>query len=55
MRSACCLCVCLSPPIVATQRLGKHVPEAINTHATIEKLLAAVFSMRFVSYEILDM
>jgi hypothetical protein len=24
MRSRCCLCVCLYPPIVARQRLGKN-------------------------------
>jgi hypothetical protein len=27
------------PIIVARQRLGKHVPAAMNTHATLEKLL----------------
>jgi hypothetical protein len=32
------------PPIIAMQRLGKHVPAAINTHATIEEQLDAVFS-----------
>jgi hypothetical protein len=30
---------------VARQRLGKHVSFAMNTHATIEELLKAVFSM----------
>jgi hypothetical protein len=40
-----CVCVC-NPPIVATQRLGKHVPAAMNTLATIEELLDATFSLR---------
>jgi hypothetical protein len=30
---------------VARQRLGKHVPAAKNTYATIEELLDAVFSV----------
>jgi hypothetical protein len=29
--------------VVASERLDKHVPEATDTHATIEKLLEAVF------------
>jgi hypothetical protein len=29
--------------IVARQRLGKHVPAATNTHATIEELMNAYF------------
>jgi hypothetical protein len=33
---------------VAMQRFGKHVPTAINTRATIDELLDAVFSMRLV-------
>jgi hypothetical protein len=57
MRSRCCLCVCLYPPIVAGQRLGKNPPvvarqrlgrnvtAVTNTHATIEELLDALFSM----------
>jgi hypothetical protein len=38
----------VKPEEVATarQRLGKHAPMARNTHATIEDLLEAVFSMR---------
>jgi hypothetical protein len=40
MRSPCCVCV---PRIVARQRLGKHVPMATNTHATIEELSDEVF------------
>jgi hypothetical protein len=39
---------------VARQRLGKHVPATTNTHET-DELLDAVFSMRFVSYQILNM
>jgi hypothetical protein len=35
---------------VATQRLCKDVPMAANTHATIEELLKAVFSVWPVSY-----
>jgi hypothetical protein len=39
------------PPIVARQRLGKHVPAATNTQATIEVLLDASFSMRSVGWK----
>jgi hypothetical protein len=35
--------------VVASQRLGKHVPAAENTHAETEKLLEAVFSVRSMS------
>jgi hypothetical protein len=38
---------------VARQRLDKHVPATTNTQATIE-LLDAVFSVRSVSYQILN-
>jgi hypothetical protein len=31
--------------------LGKHIPAAINTHATREELLDALFSMQSVSYK----
>jgi hypothetical protein len=60
MRSRCSLCI---PPIVARQRLGKsllvvakqrlgrNVTAATNTHATIEELLDASFSMWPVSYQ----
>jgi hypothetical protein len=53
MRSRFCLCVCVSPLIVARQRLGKNptivdrqrlgrnVTAVTNTHATIEELLDA--------------
>jgi hypothetical protein len=41
--------VCLYPLIVARQRLGKNVTAATNTHATIEELLNALFSVWSVS------
>jgi hypothetical protein len=40
-----CVCTCI-PPVVARQRLGKHVPTA-----TVEELLDASFSLRSVSYQ----
>jgi hypothetical protein len=49
MRSPC-VSVCVSPPIVARQRLSKHVLAAKNTHVTTEELLDAVFSVRCLSY-----
>jgi hypothetical protein len=55
MISPCCLCVCVFPFIAARQRLGKQIPKLTNTHATVEELLDAVFSMRSVSYQILNM
>jgi hypothetical protein len=39
------------PPFVARQRLGKNVTAATNTHAKINELLDASFSMRSVSYQ----
>jgi hypothetical protein len=33
---------------VSRQRIGKHVPAAMNTHATTELLLETVFSNRAV-------
>jgi hypothetical protein len=45
-----CVCLCI-PPIVAGQRLGRNVTPVTNTHATIEELLDASFSMRPVSYQ----
>jgi hypothetical protein len=42
------VCLYVYPPIVARQRLGKNVTTAKNTHAAIEKLLDASFSMRSV-------
>jgi hypothetical protein len=40
-----------NPPIVARQRLGRNVTAVTNTHATIEELLQASFSMLPVSYQ----
>jgi hypothetical protein len=40
-----------NPPIVARQRLGRNVTAIKNTHATIEELLDASFSMWPVSYQ----
>jgi hypothetical protein len=55
MRTRCCLCVCVclckNPPIVARQRLGRNITAVTNTHATIEELLYASFSMWPVSYQ----
>jgi hypothetical protein len=64
MRSRCvCVCVSVSPLIVARhwlgknplivarQRLCRNVTGVKNTHATIEELLDASFSMWPVSYQ----
>jgi hypothetical protein len=40
-----------NPSIVARQRLGRNVTAVTNTHATIEELLDASFSMWPVSYQ----
>jgi hypothetical protein len=40
-----------NPPIVARQRLGRNVTVVTNTHATIEELLDAPFSLWPVSYQ----
>jgi hypothetical protein len=40
-----------NPLIVAMQRLGRDVTAVTNTHATIDKLLDASFSMWPVSYQ----
>jgi hypothetical protein len=45
------VCLYVYPAIVARQRLGKNVTAATSTHATIEELLDASFSMRSVSYQ----
>jgi hypothetical protein len=45
------VCVCMCPTIVARQGLSKSVTAAMNTHATIEKLLEVSFSVRSVSYQ----
>jgi hypothetical protein len=39
---------------VARQWLGKNLPAKADTHATIEELLDAVFSMLSVSHQILN-
>jgi hypothetical protein len=67
MKSRYCLCVCVCvfvyPPIVAFQGLGKNPlifawqwlgrnnTAVTNTHATIEELLDASFTMCPVSYQ----
>jgi hypothetical protein len=65
MRSRSCVFVCVSVylpivvrqrlgknlPIVARQRLGRSVTAVTNTHATIEELLDASFSLWPVSYQ----
>jgi hypothetical protein len=45
------LCLYVYPSIVVRQRLGKNVTAAMYTHATIEELLDAWFSMLSVSYQ----
>jgi hypothetical protein len=40
-----------NPPIGAKQRLGRNVTLLMNTHATIEEILDASFSMWPVSYQ----
>jgi hypothetical protein len=44
-------CLCVYPPIVVRQWLGKYVPMVRNTHATVEELLDASFSMWFMWYQ----
>jgi hypothetical protein len=43
------VCLYVYPTIFDRQRLGKNFTSATNTHATIDKLLDASFSMRFLS------
>jgi hypothetical protein len=45
------VCLYVHPPIVYRQRLGKGVPAATNTHATVVELLGTSLSMRSVSYQ----
>jgi hypothetical protein len=49
MKLPCCL---RSSPVIVRQQLDKHVPAAMNTHATIEELLVGLFSMlsMFIGY-----
>jgi hypothetical protein len=62
MTLRCCVCLFIptivarqrlgkNPLIVASQRLGRYVAAVTNTHATIEELLDASFSMWPVSYQ----
>jgi hypothetical protein len=45
MSSSCCISLHISSPIVARQRLSKHVPASTGTHARIEELFVRrVFS-----------
>jgi hypothetical protein len=41
----------ISTPYIARQRFGKNFTAVTNTHATIEVLLGASFSMWPVSYQ----
>jgi hypothetical protein len=43
--------LCKNSLIVARQQLGRNVTDVMNTHATIEGLLDASFSMWPVSYQ----
>jgi hypothetical protein len=45
------VCLYVSAPIVARQRLGKNVTATMNTYAKIQELLDASFSMRSVLYQ----
>jgi hypothetical protein len=45
-------CLYVYPHTVTKQRLGKNVTAATSTHATIEELLGASFSMQSVSHQI---
>jgi hypothetical protein len=55
MRSPSCVSVCVGIPIVARQRLSKHVLAATNEHPTTEELFDAVLSVLCLSYLILTM
>jgi hypothetical protein len=45
------VCLYAHPSVVARKWLGKNLTAAINTHAKIEYILDAPFSMRSVSYQ----
>jgi hypothetical protein len=50
--------VCVSvylPTTAAWEWISKNVPAAMNTHTTKEELFDAVFSVQYVSYQILSM
>jgi hypothetical protein len=40
--------------VFARHGICKHGPSATNTYATVEELFEAEFSMRFVSYQIMN-
>jgi hypothetical protein len=44
------VCLHVYTPIIVRQRLSKNVTAATNTHAKIEEMLEASFSMQFMSY-----
>jgi hypothetical protein len=53
-KSSCCsvgTTLLYLAPIVARQWLGENVTVTMNTRATIEELLEALSSVRFVSYQ----
>jgi hypothetical protein len=52
MNFPCCLCLCVPPFILASQRIGEHVHAAMNTHATLRRIFNTEFSMLSVSYKI---
>jgi hypothetical protein len=43
------VCLYVYPLLVARQRLGKNITAGTDKHATIEELLDASFSVRFLS------
>jgi hypothetical protein len=45
-RSSCCVRVSVYSPVVARQRLGKHVPVERNEHAKMKKMLELWFPIR---------
>jgi hypothetical protein len=45
-----CVCTCMFP-IIARQRLSKHIPAVTSMHAAIEELLDVKFLMQSMSYE----
>jgi hypothetical protein len=45
------IALCVSPPIVARQLFGKHVPSRNNRYPTTEEILDASFAMRFLTYQ----
>jgi hypothetical protein len=41
-----CVCVCVSLLIIARPQLGKYIPAAMSTHATLKELLDMSFSVQ---------